>query len=135
MMKLHQGWSNYWFDQLNPVNNGSKLMGSFLVDWLNVIFESFLVGWCFLECCDGSNASRIFIFPQTLGDTHSYTHLWNAHSKIEACIEANTPFLYSALPDVYGQLHLISNTQNISLKSWWVGKIIEHGFKRIIITK
>jgi hypothetical protein len=42
---------------------------------------------------------------------------------------------YSALPDVYGQLHLISNTQNISLKSWWVGKIIEHGFKRMIITK
>jgi hypothetical protein len=36
--------------------------------------------------------------------------------------------MYSALPDVYGQLHLIPNTQNISLKSWWVDKIIEHGF-------
>jgi hypothetical protein len=43
--------------------------------------------------------------------------------------------VYSALPDVYGQLYLIPNTQNISLKSWWVGKIIEHGFKRMIITK
>jgi hypothetical protein len=43
--------------------------------------------------------------------------------------------VYSALPDVYGQLHLIPNTQNISLKSWWVGKILEHGFKRMIITK
>jgi hypothetical protein len=43
---------------------------------------------------------------------------------------------YSALPDVYGQLHLIPNTQNMSLKSWWVGKIIEHDFfKRMIITK
>jgi hypothetical protein len=30
--------------------------------------------------------------------------------------------MYSAIPDVYGQLHLIPNTQNISLKSWWVGK-------------
>jgi hypothetical protein len=46
-----------------------------------------------------------------------------------------TSSMYSALPDVYGQLHLISNTQNISLKSWWVGKIIEHGFKTMIITK
>jgi hypothetical protein len=49
--------------------------------------------------------------------------------------EHNQTVMYSALPDVYGQLHLIPNTQNISLKSWWVGKIIEHSFERMIITK
>jgi hypothetical protein len=37
--------------------------------------------------------------------------------------------MYSALTDFYGKLHLIPNAQNISLKSWWVGKIcIEHGW-------
>jgi hypothetical protein len=42
--------------------------------------------------------------------------------------------LYSALPDVYGPLHLIScKAQRTRLKSWRVGKIIENGFKRMNI--
>jgi hypothetical protein len=43
--------------------------------------------------------------------------------------------LYSALPDVYGPLHLIPKAQRTSLKSWRVGKIIENGFKRMNIRK
>ncbi|PLW47244.1 hypothetical protein PCANC_12434 [Puccinia coronata f. sp. avenae] len=58
-----------------------------------------------------------------------------SHKELQKFISKKEVEEYSALPDVYGQLHLISNTQNIILKSWWVGKIIEHGFKRMIITK
>jgi hypothetical protein len=54
---------------------------------------------------------------------------------IQVTLQSTRGPLYSALPDVYGQLHLIPNTQNKSLKLWWVGKIIEHAFKRMSITK
>jgi hypothetical protein len=38
---------------------------------------------------------------------------------------------YSALPDVYGPLYLISKAQCTRLNSWRVGKIVENGFKRM----
>jgi hypothetical protein len=43
--------------------------------------------------------------------------------------------MYSALPDVYGPLHVIPKAQSTRLKSWRVGKIIEKCFKRMNIEK
>jgi hypothetical protein len=76
------------------------------------------------------NMLRILVtaYSSTGSNSTETEHCKNPHGPH---INMDDTYMYSALPDVYGPLYLISKAQHARLKSWRVGKIVENGFKRM----